>query len=72
VLPRSVRWISYLLPSAPVFEGMRTVLHEHRFEWALFSQAVGVLTVWFLAAAIAFTLLFHDARRRGLLLQSGE
>ena len=72
VLPRSVRWISYLLPSAPVFEGMRTVLHEHRFEWALFGQAVGVLAVWLLAAAVAFTLLFHDARRRGLLLQSGE
>jgi ABC-2 type transport system permease protein len=72
VLPASVRWISYLLPSTPVFEGMRTVLHEHRFDWALFGQAVGVLAVWVLAAAIAFTLLFHDARRRGLLLQSGE
>ena len=39
-LPPPVRWIAYLLPSAPVFEGMRAVLVEHRFDWALFGQAV--------------------------------
>ena len=39
-LPAAVRWIAYLLPSAPVFEGMRAVLVEHRFDGALFAQAV--------------------------------
>ena len=71
-LPVAVRWIAYLLPSAPVFEGMRAVLVENRFDWALFGQAVAVLAVWLVVGGIAFTLLFHSARRRGLLLQSGE
>lgn len=72
VLPPAVRWIAYLLPSAPVFEGMRAVVVEHRFDGALLVQALAVLTVWLLAGGVAFTLLFRSARRRGLLLQSGE
>ena len=71
-LPAAVRWIAWLLPSAPVFEGMRTVLVEHRFDGALFAQAVAVLVVWLVLGGVAFTLLFQSARRRGLLLQSGE
>lgn len=71
-LPVAVRWIAWLLPSAPVFEGMRAVLVEHRFDGALFGQAVGVLAVWLVVGGVAFTLLFQSARRRGLLLQSGE
>jgi ABC-2 type transport system permease protein len=71
-LPASVRWISYLLPSAPVFEGMRAVLQEQRFDWGLFGQAATVLGIWLVVAGVAFSLLFRSARRRGLLLQSGE
>jgi ABC-2 type transport system permease protein len=71
-LPPAVRWIAYLLPSAPVFEGMRAVLVEHRFDGVLFAQALALLAVWLVAGAVAFTLLFRSARRRGLLLQSGE
>jgi len=71
-LPAAVRWIAWLLPSAPVFEGMRAVLIEHRFDGALFAQAVAVLLVWLVLGGVAFTLLFQSARRRGLLLQSGE
>jgi ABC-2 type transport system permease protein len=71
-LPPAVRWVAYLLPSAPVFEGMRAVLVENRFNAGLFAQAVAVLLVWLVIGGIAFTMLFHSARRRGLLLQSGE
>ncbi len=71
-LPVAVRWIAYLLPSAPVFEGMRAVLVENRFDTALFVQACCVLAVWLLVGGVAFTLLFRSARRKGLLLQSGE
>jgi ABC-2 type transport system permease protein len=71
-LPVAVRWIAWLLPSAPVFEGMRAVLVEQRFDGALFGQAVCVLAVWLVLGGVAFTLLFQSARRRGLLLQSGE
>ena len=48
---------------------MRAVLVENRFDWALLGQAVAV---WLAAGGIAFTLLFRSARRRGLLLRSGE
>lgn len=71
-LPESVRWIAWLLPSAPVFEGMRAVVVEHRFDAGLLAYAFGLLVIWLLAAAMAFNLLFRDARRRGLLLQIGE
>ena len=71
-LPPAVRWIAWLLPSAPVFEGMRAVLVEQRFDVPLFLQAVGLLAVWLVVGGTAFTLLFRSARRRGLLLQSGE
>jgi ABC-2 type transport system permease protein len=71
-LPAAVRWIAWLLPSAPVFQGMRAVLVDHRFDGGLFAQAVAVLAVWLLIGGTSFTLLFRSARRRGLLLQSGE
>ena len=71
-LPTAVRWIAWLLPSAPVFQGMRAVLVEHRFDGGLFVQAVAVLAVWLVIGGTSFTLLFRSARRRGLLLQSGE
>lgn len=71
-LPPAVRWIAYLLPSAPVFEGMRAVLVEHRFDGVLFAQALALLAVWLVVGAVAFMLLFRSARRHGLLLQSGE
>lgn len=71
-LPEAVRWFAWLLPSAPVFEGMRAILVENRFDTGLFAYALLTLALWLLAAAVAFILLFQSARRRGLLLQSGE
>jgi ABC-2 type transport system permease protein len=71
-LPPAVRWVAWLLPSAPVFEGMRAVLVDQRFDAGLFLRAVGVLAVWLVVGGVAFTLLFRSARRRGLLLQMGE
>ena len=53
----AVRWIAWLLPSAPVFEGMRAVVVEHRFDLGLLLAAwsdgfahVGGFTVLLLAA----------------------
>jgi len=71
-LPEPARWVAWLLPSAPVFEGMRAVLVEHRFDTGLFLLALGLLAVWLVVAFAVFVLLFRSARRRGLLLQSGE
>lgn len=72
VLPEPAQWLAWLLPSAAVFEGMRAVLVENRFDWGLFGTALGLLGVWLAVAAVVFTALFASARRRGLLLQTGE
>lgn len=71
-LPQAAQWVAWALPSAPVFEGMRAVIVDHRFDTGLLAYAAALLVVWLLGAGIAFTLLFRSARRRGLLLQSGE
>ncbi|MFO1073158.1 MAG: ABC transporter permease [Geminicoccaceae bacterium] len=71
-LPAAVRWIAWLLPSAPVFEGMRAVVVEHRFDLGLLLAACLALAAWLAVAAIVFGLLFRSARRRGLLLHGGE
>lgn len=72
VLPQPIQPIAWCLPSAAVFEGMRAVLIEGRFDLELFSWALGALAVWLVVGAVAFLALFRAARRRGLLLQVGE
>ena len=72
VLPEPIETLAWALPSAAVFEGMRAVLIEGRFDLALFGWAVGTLALWLAIGASAFLGLFRAARRRGLLLQVGE
>ncbi len=71
-LPGFLRPIAWLLPSAWVFEGMRTVLIEHRFDGTLLAGALAANACWLAAAAVVFVWLFRQARDRGLLLQVGE
>ena len=71
-LPGAVQWLAWLLPSAPVFEGMRAVLVENRFDTGLFLYAAAHPAACLAVAGVPFTLLFQTARRRGLLLHSGE
>lgn len=71
-LPGWLQPVAWLLPSAPVFEGMRAVLVENRFDAGLFLWALGLLALWLGVAGVVFVLLFRSARRRGLLLQVGE
>jgi ABC-2 type transport system permease protein len=72
VLPQPARALAWILPSAPVFEGMRAVMTEHRFDPQLFLLSVGLLLVWMVISAVSFLLLFRSARERGLLLQGAE
>ncbi len=72
VLPGPIQVVAWCLPSAAVFEGMRAVLIEGRFDLGLFSWALGTLVCWLLVGAASFLALFRAARRRGLLLQVGE
>lgn len=72
ILPEWLQWIALATPSAHVFEGMRAVMLEGRFDWAHCAWAAGLNVVAISLAMWAFISAFHAARRDGRLLQSGE
>ena len=72
VLPAWIQPVAWALPSAYVFEGMRAVLVEGVFRTELFWGALALNMLYLLLGAGLFLFTFHVARRRGLLLQSGE
>lgn len=72
VLPHWLQRVAWVLPSTYVFEGMRSVLMEHRFRADLMIEA-GLLNLAYLALGLAIFLeAFRQARRHGLLMQQGE
>ena len=71
-LPAWLQPVAWLLPTAPVFEGMRRVLREGVVDFGLLATALAVLAVWLVGAALTFLALFRSARRQGVLLQVGE
>ncbi|MCA8927651.1 MAG: ABC transporter permease [Alphaproteobacteria bacterium] len=72
VLPESVQWIAWALPTAYVFEGMRAVMIEGAFRFDLFWSAVALNGVYLAGALALFLYAFRIARHRGLLLQSAD
>lgn len=72
VLPEAAQAIAAVLPSAHVFEGMRAVMIQGVFRTDLFLWAIGLNVVYIAAGAALFLYAFEIARRRGLILQSGE
>jgi ABC-2 type transport system permease protein len=71
-LPAWLHPISWCLPPAPIFEGMRALLFDGIFRTDLLALAVLLNLAWMALAALVFLLLFRSARDRGLLLQIGE
>lgn len=71
-LPDWLQPVALALPSAHVFEGMRTVLADGVFEWDRFFAAAGLNVVYFAIGFSTFLYVFRLARIRGLLLQVGE
>jgi ABC-2 type transport system permease protein len=71
-LPAWLHPISWCLPPAPIFEGMRALLFDGIFRTDLLALAVLLNLAWMALAALVFLLLFRSARDRGLLLQVGE
>ena len=71
-LPAWLRPFAWALPSTHVFEGMRTLLFEHRFRADYLLGAAGLDLIYLMAGAMIFFIAFRDARRRGALLQMGE
>jgi ABC-2 type transport system permease protein len=72
VLPHALQAVSYALPPAHVFEGMRSVLLQSTFRIDLLRNAL-LLDVVYLAIGVAlFAAAVRSARKRGALLQMGE
>jgi ABC-2 type transport system permease protein len=71
-LPEWLQWISMALPPTHVFEGLRALVLEKRFDGAAMLTALLLNIIYFAAAATAFGLLLRSARKSGSLLASGE
>jgi ABC-2 type transport system permease protein len=71
-LPEWLQWISMSLPPTHVFEGLRALVLENRFDAGAMLTAFLLNLVCFAAAATAFGLLLRSARKTGSLLASGE
>ncbi len=71
-LPTVLQPIALALPSSHVFEGMRALMFDQQFSYALFFNAVALNTLYLIAAIIVFAHAFRAARRHGLLLNIGE
>ncbi len=72
VLPGWLQPIAYALPSAHIFEGMRSILAKGEVRLDHLAAAA-LLDLAYLAVGIGvFLLYFRQARERGLLLNQGE
>ncbi len=72
VLPGWLQYVALALPPTYVFEGMRAVLIENRFEPGMMLRALALNALYFSVAALAFGFLLREARKAGSLVQSGE
>ena len=72
VLPEWLQWVSLSLPPTHVFEGLRALVLDNRFEAGAMLAAAALNAVYFAAAAAAFAWLVRSARMSGSLLQVGE
>ena len=71
-LPGWLQPLAWCLPSAYVFEGMRSVMFDGVFRLDLLAGAVGLNVVYLGGATALFLYMFRLAREKGLLLQQGE
>ena len=72
VLPEWLQWIALALPPTHVFEGLRALILESRFDGGSMITALGLNILYFTAASTVFALLLRSARRTGALMQTGE
>jgi ABC-2 type transport system permease protein len=68
-LPRWLRAVAWMLPTAHAFEGMRQVLAGGGFSAWHFWCGLGLNLAYFALALLAFTRVFEAARSRGLLVK---
>ncbi len=67
VMPEPFQWISMLLPSTYVFEGMRTVAAGSVFPWDALAIAAGANLITACLAGWFFAAILRVAREKGLI-----
>jgi len=72
VLPDWLQPVAWALPSTHVFEGMREVLATGAFRIDLFVNAMLLNAIYMAIGLAVFLYIFHIARVKGLLVQTGE
>ena len=72
VLPKWLQVISWCLPPAYVFEGMRSILLEKTVHWDMMAFAFGLAVVYLIVGFQIFQWFFRLSRRAGTLLGQGE
>ena len=72
VLPDWLQPLARLLPSSHVFEGMRAVMFDHQVRLDYLLYAAGLNLVYLSLGTGVFLWVFQIARRRDLLLHTGE
>jgi ABC-2 type transport system permease protein len=72
VLPEWLQWVALSLPPTHVFEGLRALVLERRFDASDMLTALALNFVYLFAASGAFGLLLRSARVHGALMQTGE
>ncbi|MDX1485054.1 MAG: ABC transporter permease [Alphaproteobacteria bacterium] len=71
-LPEWLQMVSWALPSAYVFEGMRAIIFDAAVRWDYMLAALALDLVYLAAAGAFFLYSFHVSRRDGLLMKVGE
>ena len=72
VLPPWLQSVALALPSAHVFEGMRSVLLDGQFRWDHLLWAAGLNVVYIALGVLVFRAAIGYAREHGALMQMGE
>jgi ABC-2 type transport system permease protein len=72
VLPEWLQAVSWALPSAYVFEGMRAVVFDGAVRLDYLTTALALNFVYMTVASVIFLYAFHVTRRKGLLMTMGE
>lgn len=71
-LPTWLQYVAWCIPTAYVFEGMRTILTQQIVRWDLMLIAFGLAALYLAIGFRIFLLFFNSSRRKGTLLQQGE
>lgn len=72
ILPDWAQGFVAILPPAYVFDGMRALIIEHRFDADMMLTALGLNAVWLLAGGAIYLAFDRSARINGSLIKIGE